>query len=129
MRAATAWAFRQPNVWTVSAETLADNVASQKVLAKAGFLPDGEGKEGPRFQKEKPASQWMLLFLLLGMGAGTVIGLATRAVALAEGIGVCVGLVAGTVMDAREKRIRALACSLRNAAGKAAVETEKTDNR
>lgn len=44
------WAASQPGVTTVEAETEESNIASQKVLSKAGFVPTGErGEEGPRF--------------------------------------------------------------------------------
>lgn len=47
--AMTEWAFEQPNVACVEAETAPDNAASQRVLAKCGFAPHGIGAEGPRF--------------------------------------------------------------------------------
>ena len=48
--AAVKWARMQPGVKTVEAETDPDNKASQRVLEKAGFMPNGVmGKEGPRF--------------------------------------------------------------------------------
>lgn len=44
------WAFTQSGVMCVRAETDADNIASQKVLIKAGFVPTGEtGDEGPLY--------------------------------------------------------------------------------
>ena len=44
------WAFRQPGVMCVTAETEASNAASQRVLSKSGFVPTGEtGEEGPLF--------------------------------------------------------------------------------
>ena len=50
--AAAAWALRQPAVTRVEAETAPDNRASQRVLAKCGFLPTGtSGEEGPRFYR------------------------------------------------------------------------------
>ena len=50
--AAASWALRQPGVTRVEAETEPDNEASQRVLAKCGFLPTGiTGEEGPRFAK------------------------------------------------------------------------------
>lgn len=50
VRAALAWAFQHPNVTAIEAETVKENTASQKVLAKHGFLPNGMfGEEGPRF--------------------------------------------------------------------------------
>ena len=50
LRAAVAWAMSHPDVLALEAETEPDNAASQRVLAKCGFLPTGEtGAEGPRF--------------------------------------------------------------------------------
>ena len=50
VKAALAWAFRHPQVTAVEAETEADNAASQRVLEKCGFVPNGiHGEEGPRF--------------------------------------------------------------------------------
>ncbi len=48
------WAFDQPGVTSVAAETGPDNLASQRVLEKCGFSPTGiMGKEGPRFIKDQ----------------------------------------------------------------------------
>ncbi len=48
--AMTLWAFEHPEVTAVEAETEPDNAASQRVLEKCGFIPDGTfGEEGPRF--------------------------------------------------------------------------------
>ena len=50
VKAALGWAFRQPGVTAAEAETDPGNLASQRVLAKCGFVPNGEtGEEGPRF--------------------------------------------------------------------------------
>lgn len=44
------WASTQPGVSRVEAETDPNNFASQRVLQKSGFVPNGVmGKEGPRF--------------------------------------------------------------------------------
>ena len=47
-----AWAFDQPGVNNVAAETETDNAASRRVLEKCGFVPAGEGREGPRFIRD-----------------------------------------------------------------------------
>ena len=50
VQGALAWAFRHPEVRSVEAETDPENGASQRVLAKCGFVPTGAfGEEGPRF--------------------------------------------------------------------------------
>ena len=47
------WAFDQPGVTKIAAETESGNLASQRVLEKCGFLPSAVmGKEGPRFERE-----------------------------------------------------------------------------
>ena len=60
VKAAVEWAFRDPKVTAIEAETEPENKASQRVLEKCGFVPNGEtGKEGPRFSlkrsNQKPA--------------------------------------------------------------------------
>ncbi len=58
VKAITKWAISQEGVTRVEAETSPDNTASQRVLAKAGFLPTGEnGEEGPRFRYDKSCAQ------------------------------------------------------------------------
>lgn len=48
--AAVNWALQQDRVLRVEAETEPDNAASQHVLAKSGFVPNGIiGEEGPRY--------------------------------------------------------------------------------
>ena len=48
------WAFDQPGVTCVAAETGPDNAASLRVLEKCGFTPTGVmGKEGPRYIREQ----------------------------------------------------------------------------
>ena len=56
VRAACRWAFEQPGVTAVEAETDPGNTASQAVLHRVGFVPTGTvGKEGPRFiLRQKP---------------------------------------------------------------------------
>ena len=58
VKAITEWAVSQEGVSRVEAETAPENTASQRVLAKAGFIPTGvNGEEGPRFRFEKSCTQ------------------------------------------------------------------------
>ena len=50
VKAVLDWALQDPKVTTVEAETDPGNMASQRVLEKCGFVPNGKtGEEGPRF--------------------------------------------------------------------------------
>ena len=50
VKLALSWAFQHPEVVAVEAEADPENIASQKVLMKCGFRPNGEiGEEGPRY--------------------------------------------------------------------------------
>lgn len=53
VQAMTEWAFGNADVVFIEAETEPENGASQHILEKCGFVPDGEGQEGPRFVLEK----------------------------------------------------------------------------
>ena len=50
VRTVLKWAFPHPKTKAVEVETDPDNAASQRVLMKCGFRPNGEtGEEGPRY--------------------------------------------------------------------------------
>lgn len=114
--AAVDWAFAQPDVFYVAAETEPDNNKSQRVLEKAGFVQSGEGAEGPRFEKEKPETHWMMIYLALGMGVGAAFSASTGGVGLGISIGMCIGLALGAALDAQEKKEREKRHAERNAA-------------
>ena len=55
VQAACRWAFGHGSVKSLEAETDAGNTASQRVLQKCGFHPNGIlGEEGPRFALGRP---------------------------------------------------------------------------
>lgn len=108
VQAATAWAFEQENVVFVEAETAPGNAASQRVLEKCGFVPDGTGEEGPRFVLESTTPSWTAIFLCLGVGCfGCPLFAASDNVALGMSLGAGVGLCIGAALDARAKAERA----------------------
>ena len=54
VQAVVAWALKEPEVTAIEAETDANNIASQRVLEKCGFEPNGKtGEEGPRYVLRK----------------------------------------------------------------------------
>lgn len=54
VQAVVTWALGEPDVTAIEAETDANNIASQRVLEKCGFVPNGKmGEEGPRYVLRK----------------------------------------------------------------------------
>lgn len=50
VKAVLEWAFTNPNVTAIEAETEPENAASKRVLEKCGFVLNGKiGEEGPRY--------------------------------------------------------------------------------
>ena len=50
VKAVLEWAFNNPNITAIEAETDSENVASKRVLEKCGFIVNGKiGEEGPRY--------------------------------------------------------------------------------
>ena len=100
------WAFSQQDVYYVQAETEPGNAASARVLEKCGFVPAGTGAEGPRYEKEKPASCWMSIYLCLGVSVGLSFGTALDNLALGMCIGMAVGVALGVSLDAQDRKTR-----------------------
>lgn len=119
--ALTDWAFSQPDVYYVTAETEPDNQKSKRVLEKLGFKQHGEGAEGPRFEKEKAASNWLVIYLALGLGVGASFGASLGNIGLSTSIGLCLGVALGATLDAQEKKARD--------ARRAARDAENTANK
>ena len=96
-----------PDVVFVLAETDPNNKASQRVLEKCGFLPDGEGKEGPRFVLEQPlTTNWMAVYMLFGLSIGTALGSSGGNIGIGISLGLGVGLCIGAALDLSTKRER-----------------------
>lgn len=102
------WALSQEPVYFVTAETTPDNAASKRVLEKLGFSPTGtNGEEGPRFEKERPATSWMSVYLCLGMSVGLALGTANDNTGIGMSLGMCLGVALGASLDSADKKRRA----------------------
>lgn len=54
VQAVVSWALKESDVTAIEAEADANNIASQRVLKKCGFAPNGKmGAEGPRYVLRK----------------------------------------------------------------------------
>lgn len=107
VRAMTKWAFSQKDVVFVEAETDPDNKASQRILEKCGFVPDGTmGEEGPRFVLERPLTNWTPVYMLFGMSIGMAIGHLLDQLLLGLAIGMSLGVLAGALLNSSAKKDR-----------------------
>lgn len=100
------WAFYNSDVVFIEAETEPENRAFQRILEKCGFVPDGEGWEGPRFVLEKPLTNWMSIYMLFGISIGTSLGTSFGNVGIGVSLGLCVGLSIGAALDSKVKKER-----------------------
>lgn len=100
------WAFGNPEVVFVEAETEPNNGASQRILEKCGFKPDGTGAEGPRFVLERPMTSWIAVYMLFGLSIGMSLGVSLGSVGVGMCIGMCLGLSLGAVLDSNAKKER-----------------------
>ena len=101
------WAFSQKDVVFVEAETALDNKASQRVLEKCGFVPDGTtGNEGPRFVLESPLTNWTPIYMLFGMSIGMAIGHFQDQVLWGMAVGISLGVLAGVLLNNSAKKNR-----------------------
>lgn len=106
VQAMTQWAFGQKDVVFVEAETAPDNRASQRVLEKCGFVPDGTGAEGPRFVLESPLTNWSPIYMLFGMSIGMSIGQMHDQMLWGMALGISLGALAGMALNASAKKTR-----------------------
>lgn len=106
VKALTDWAFEQEDAYLISAETEPGNEASRALLHKLGFKASGVGREGPRYELERPASSWLTFGMCIGMCFGVSIGSAMKNTALGIPIGMCIGMAIGASLDAADKKKR-----------------------
>ena len=105
LQAMTQWAFSQKDVVFVKAETAPDNKASQRVLEKCGFVPDGTtGEEGPRFVLERPLTNWVPIYMLFGISIGMAIGHFQNQVLWGMAIGMSFGVLVGALLNNSAKK-------------------------
>jgi len=106
VKAAAEWAFSSESVYFIMAETEKDNQASIGVLKKNGFTPVGEGEEGPRCAKQKPDTNWLSIYMCLGLSCGVAIGSALENIGIGISIGLCLGVAVGAALDGHHKTMR-----------------------
>lgn len=104
--AAVEWIFSQANVYFVTAETEPGNVAAIRILEKLEFVERSMGDARIRFEKEKPASVYLPVFICIFLSVGVSIGAAMDHMGIGGCFGMAVGAMLGAALDAGDKRKR-----------------------
>jgi RimJ/RimL family protein N-acetyltransferase len=112
--AMTDWAFSQGTVYFVRAVTDEGSVASERVLEASGYkkleqLPGNIALEAGQtlWEKEKPATSWMAIFMCLGLSVGVSLGLSVfDNIGMGLSIGLGIGLSMGVALDAQDRAAR-----------------------
>lgn len=100
------YAFSQEGCYFVEAETEPSNAASQRVLEKLGFVPDGTGAEGPRFVLEAPLANWTAIYMCFGLSIGTALGSSMGNMSIGMSLGIAVGFALGAALSSGAKKQR-----------------------
>ncbi|NCB52881.1 MAG: N-acetyltransferase, partial [Clostridia bacterium] len=106
LAAVLGWAHSQSDVYFVTAKTEPDNASSGRVLEKCGFRQVGESEEDLLWEKERPASSWMSIYMCFGLSFGLLFGQMTDQLSLGMCIGMPLGLAIGLALDAQDKEKR-----------------------
>ncbi len=106
LNAMTNWAYTQKDVYYIRAVTGDDNAASKRLLEKCKFKPVGNNDEGILYEREKPASVWMSIYMCLGTSVGLCFGTSFNNIAIGLCLGVAMGLALGVSLDAADKNMR-----------------------
>lgn len=100
------WAFRHPNVYEVKSETEHENDKAVKALEKAGFIYRESDQQTERYSVVKAKSNWLGIYLVIGICLGLVLGIVLSALQLGFVIGLVICVIIGAAMDNSEKRKR-----------------------
>lgn len=108
VKALSAWAFGCDGVYFISVLSAECNAASSHILEKLKFYRvESPVADSNAWEKERPASAWMSVYLAIGVAVGLCFGQAlfqNMAIGLAIGIGT--GLALGSGLDAQDRAAR-----------------------
>lgn len=108
------WAFGQEDVYFITAQTDGCKPASARVLEKLQFAQKGMGAEGPRYERERPPTSWMSVYMCLGMSLGICFGVSGDHMPIGMSVGMCLGLALGLSLDQMDRKKRTKLMALRN---------------
>lgn len=116
------WAFLHKGVFEVKATTRHDNDKCVQALEKAGFVFRSSEGLGEKMLESysiiKPKSNWMGVYLIIGIVIGMVLGIVFGNMWIGMGIGLLICLAFGSSMDAKIDKDRKEAMARRNMAEK-----------
>ena len=98
------WLFGQQDIYRIET-VLKDAEVREEMLEKIGFRRT-KSEETGHFALEKPRSNWLPVYLCLGLSTGLSLGLIGGRMAFGAALGIVLGLLAGFFMDRSESSHR-----------------------
>lgn len=105
VEAVSSWALSS-GVYFLQTNCPAENVELKQVLADCGFKPVSEAEGVIVFEKEKPKTYWVSIYMCLGLSLGVCFGAPQSKYAIGMIFGVGIGAAVGLIMDAQDKKER-----------------------
>ncbi len=100
------WAFRHASVYEVTAVTEHENDKAVRALEKAEFVYREGDRHTERYSIIKGKSNWLGIYLVIGICLGLILGIVLSAPKLGFGIGLIASIITGAAMDNSEKHKR-----------------------
>lgn len=98
------WVFGFDEVDYLQIKTEKDNTDEQKLAEEKKYQKVSENESFIFWQKEKPKTSWLPIFMCLGVSLGICFGSMFDNISIGMCLGICIGLLIGAVIDASNKK-------------------------
>lgn len=106
IRMMTGWAFKHGPVYEITAVTEHSNDKAVRALKKAGFVYREGDRRVETYSMVKPKTNWLGLYVIIGICVGLVLGVVISNSYIGLGIGLVVSVILGGSMDVASRKER-----------------------
>ena len=103
----TEWAFMQKDIYEITAYFHSENDSAIHAFTKAGYVYRETGADHiERYSRTKDPSAWKGAYVIIGVWAGALMGVAFNSLAVGLAFGLFLGFVIGAVLDEKDAKHR-----------------------
>lgn len=106
LKAMCTWGFSMPRCYFIRARTKKEDLTSEHLLERNGFICLEFGKKGKLWELGRPASATVSAFMCLGMALGAAFGVLFGSFEIGMCIGLFCGITAGVIFDISDQKRR-----------------------